>query len=72
MKKRKLEKAEVEENQSAPKRRNQASKQAGEDSDTAEEEEHKEGEDKDLIKDQENNKETQVAELITCEWNQRI
>ncbi|XP_013856641.1 myelin transcription factor 1-like protein, partial [Austrofundulus limnaeus] len=64
VKKRKLEKAEVEENQSAPKRRNQASKQGGEDSDTAEEDEQKEEEDKALIKDQENNKETQVAELI--------
>lgn len=57
MKKRKLEEAEAEENQSAPKRRNQPAKQAADegfsaDSDAAEEEEEEEEEPKEKKQEQ--------------------
>uniref|UniRef100_A0A1A8GT45 Myelin transcription factor 1a n=2 Tax=Nothobranchius korthausae TaxID=1143690 RepID=A0A1A8GT45_9TELE len=66
VKKRKLEKAEAEENQTAPKRRNQATRQAEEDGDIVEEEERKEdgGEDKDLVKEKTTDEEKDGTELM--------
>lgn len=71
VKKRKLEEAEAEENQTASKRRNQPVKRAEDDSDTAEEEEQKEEEEegKDDVKDKKKHNENCEMELMKRELN---
>lgn len=80
MKKRKLEEAgaEAEENQSAPKKRNQPIKQANEGSSTAdsdEEKEQKEDEEEEEVdeehKEKKNSRNKSQAESAQGEWNQR-
>lgn len=69
MKKRKLEEAEAEENQSAPKRRNQPVKQPADEGFTADSEEEVEEEEEDL-KEKKKNKTKSRPEDIKGEWNQ--
>ena len=76
MKKRKLEEAEAEaeENQSAPKRRNQPAKQAADDgftADSEEEEEQKENEEEEEEDLKEKKKNKTKNRLESGEWNQK-